>query len=260
MRIGEIAQLTGVSARSIRHYHRLGVLAEPPRTSGGYREYSVADLVRIARIAFLSSSGVPLRDIGPLVESTPGGMAEDLAAIRSGIDSRIDELTRQRERLDVITDRAAAGLPLGLLPEPVARALDRCREDVAGDPELTALLDREHDLLDLVALSADFPAALTTSYTAIGADADRRLAYLELLAGFHRIEGRPPNAVEEQISDLVDALLADPDLRSLIAGAPSDTGGSGPEPSAGPTLHQLLPDPAQREVVRRVLDALGAQP
>lgn len=262
MRIGEIARLTGVSARSIRHYHRLGVLAEPPRTAGGYREYSVAEMARIARIAFLSSSGVPLRDIGGLLESAPGSMADDLDAVRSGIDARIAELTRQRERLELIAQRAADGLPLGLLPEPVSRALDWCRDTVANDPELLALLDREHDLLDLVALAGDFPVALTASYTAIAEDAGRRETYLKLLAGFHRIEGRRPSEVEPQIADLVDALLADPDLRTLVADgrAERDDKTGADDTAPGPTLDQLLPDAAQREVVRRTLAALGVQP
>ncbi|HJC30199.1 MAG TPA: MerR family transcriptional regulator [Candidatus Dietzia intestinipullorum] len=258
MRIGEIARLAGVSARSIRHYHRLGVLAEPPRTGGGYRDYAVADLARIARIAFLSGSGVPLREIGALLEGSDADPAADLAALRDGIDQRIADLTRQRERLDVIARRAAEGLPPGLLPESVTRALDFCRADAAGDAELSALLDREHDMLDLVALQGDFPEALSRSYSALAADPERRRAYLDMLAGFHRIEGRRPAAVESEIATLVDSLLADADLRALVAGAPPDAGESADaSPSDGPTLEQLLPDPAQREVLRRTLTALG---
>src|SRR5699024_10136578 len=128
----------------------------------------------------------------------------------------------------------------GLLPESVTRALDFCRADAAGDAELSALLDREHDMLDLVALQGDFPEALSRSYSALAADPERRRAYLDMLAGFHRIEGRPPTAVEGEIATLVDSLLADSSLRALVAGAP---------PAA--------PDPAQREVLRRTLTALG---
>ncbi|EFV93345.1 MerR family transcriptional regulator [Dietzia cinnamea P4] len=117
MRIGQVAQIVGVSARSIRHYHRLGVVAEPARTAGGYREYNVTDLARIARIAFLSDSGVSLKEIAALLEPEAGDPATDLAAIRDGIDERIAALTRQRDRLDAIAQRAAAGLP----PGPAAR-------------------------------------------------------------------------------------------------------------------------------------------
>lgn len=279
MRIGEVAQLAGVSARSIRHYHQLGALAEPARTSGGYREYDVADLARVVRIAFLNSSGVPLREVSALLAAdnsgTGSGMATDLAAIRAGIDEQISSLIRQRDRLDVIAQRTAEGLPLGLLPEPVSRSLNICRDEVADDPELLALLDRERDMLDLVALNGKFPEALTASYVAIGSDPARRHQYLALLRGFHLIEGRRPASVENEIARLVDTLLADDDLRRLVAGNPPDSGStsfgstvtsgstgvrdsSGPNDSSpGPTLEQLLPDPAQREVLRRTLTALG---
>jgi DNA-binding transcriptional MerR regulator len=41
MRIGELAGLVGISTRAIRHYHRVGLLAEPARKANGYREYSL---------------------------------------------------------------------------------------------------------------------------------------------------------------------------------------------------------------------------
>lgn len=40
MRSGELAELAGVSVRTLRHYHRIGLLPEPPRTSAGYRTYA----------------------------------------------------------------------------------------------------------------------------------------------------------------------------------------------------------------------------
>lgn len=276
MRIGEVAQLTGVSARSIRNYHRVGALAEPARTPGGYRSYTVADLVRVAHIAFLSSSGVPLREVSAILDADghrkrggsespadtglSGAMA-DLDALRAGIDQRIADLTQQRRRLDLLAERFAAGLPPGLLPREVSRALDLCRAEAADDPDLLAVIRHEHDLLDLLALSgADFPDPLVRSYTAIAEDSDRRRAYLDLLAGFHRLEGRPPAEVGGEVERLAELLAADPDLRALVVGSAavdppnSQETGTG---DVGPTLEQLIPDPAQREVVRRALDMLS---
>src|SRR5699024_3448634 len=126
------------------------------------------------------------------------------------------------------------------------------------DAEPSPLPARQHVMRVLVALPGAVPEALSRPYSALAADPERRRAYLDMLAGFHRIEGRPPAAVESEIATLVDSLLADADLRALVAGAPPDAGESADaSPSDGPTLEQLLPDPAQREVLRRTLTALG---
>ena len=58
MRIGELAGLVGISTRAIRHYHRVGLLAEPARTANGYREYSLRDAVELAREGELPQSDV----------------------------------------------------------------------------------------------------------------------------------------------------------------------------------------------------------
>ena len=43
MRSNEVAKLAGVTVRTLRHYHQLGLLSEPPRRANGYRDYSPAD-------------------------------------------------------------------------------------------------------------------------------------------------------------------------------------------------------------------------
>lgn len=39
MRIGEFAELVGVTTRTVRHYHHIGLLPEPDRSANGYRIY-----------------------------------------------------------------------------------------------------------------------------------------------------------------------------------------------------------------------------
>ena len=43
--ISELANLVGVTVRTVRHYHRLGLLPEPERRGNGYRSYGPADLI-----------------------------------------------------------------------------------------------------------------------------------------------------------------------------------------------------------------------
>ena len=50
MKSSEIAKLAGVSVRTLRHYHAIDLLPEPPRGENGYRDYGAGDLVRLLRI------------------------------------------------------------------------------------------------------------------------------------------------------------------------------------------------------------------
>ncbi|OPX14301.1 MerR family transcriptional regulator, partial [Gordonia sp. i37] len=73
MRIGQVARLAGVSTRTIRYYHRLGLLPEPPRDSNGYRSYALDDVVALLRIRRLTALGLALDEIREV-------LAEDGAA------------------------------------------------------------------------------------------------------------------------------------------------------------------------------------
>ena len=103
MRIGQVARLTGVSPRSIRHYHRLGVVEEPPRTPGGIRSYGISHVVRVLRVRYLAESGVPLRSVARVLD---GGEQHDvlgeIGLLRHHLDNRVAALQRQREKLDKI--------------------------------------------------------------------------------------------------------------------------------------------------------------
>ncbi len=84
---GQVRQMTGLTAKSLRHYERLD-LVKPARTPAGYRRYSRADVARIYQLLALKSFGFSLRTIQAIV-----------AGRRIDLSSHIDELTRERDRL-----------------------------------------------------------------------------------------------------------------------------------------------------------------
>lgn len=92
MLIGEVARLSGVSARMLRHYEEIGLVTPSDRTSGGYREYGDADLRRLFEVESLRSLGLSLAEVAATL---------DADAVRP--DALIDQLiarTRERMRLD----------------------------------------------------------------------------------------------------------------------------------------------------------------
>lgn len=76
MRSNEVAKLAGVSVRTLRHYHSLGLLPEPPRSDNGYRDYTAADVARVLRIKRLASLGFPLARIGSVLEEMDAPKAD----------------------------------------------------------------------------------------------------------------------------------------------------------------------------------------
>lgn len=95
--IGEAAELTGISAKMIRHYESIGLLPAAGRTFAGYRIYSDADLHRMRFIKRARSLGFTIRQIQALL-----GLWDDRqrasAEVKKLAQQHADELaTRIRE-------------------------------------------------------------------------------------------------------------------------------------------------------------------
>ena len=101
LQIGEVAERTGVTQRTLRFYEEKGLLRPPSRMVGGFRLYSEQDVKRVEHIRRLQDLlGVALAEIKEMVEAE-----EVLRELRAQYrpDSAIDEKRRQLERaIDVV--------------------------------------------------------------------------------------------------------------------------------------------------------------
>src|SRR5262249_41537776 len=86
-RIHEFAALAGVTAKALRHYDRLGLL-KPRRSESGYRLYSESDLEQLEQIVALKFLGLPLKQIGRLLQRRTLSMAEALRAQREVLEEK----------------------------------------------------------------------------------------------------------------------------------------------------------------------------
>jgi MerR family transcriptional regulator, thiopeptide resistance regulator len=92
--VGEVAELAGVTVRTLHHYDELGLLSPSDRSEAGYRLYSYADLARLQEILIWRQLGFALAEIQALLDDP-------------GYD-RISALERQRELVDREVERLAA--------------------------------------------------------------------------------------------------------------------------------------------------------
>ena len=112
MLIGELAQRSGVHAKTIRYYESVGLLPAPARTRSGYRDYDEMTVDRLAFIRAAQATGLTLGEIRGIVAlrdrgETPCGHVLDLIVTRQAdIDRRIAELDRMRAELHKLTTRA----------------------------------------------------------------------------------------------------------------------------------------------------------
>ena len=90
LHIGEVAALVGVSPKTIRYYHKVGLLAEPGRTEAGYRLYTAQDLLHLQRVRRLRALGLPLERIKEILGKPD---SEHELALRHALQMLVEELT-----------------------------------------------------------------------------------------------------------------------------------------------------------------------
>lgn len=94
MQIGEVAERTGLSLRTIRHYEEVELVIPSARTKGGFRLYTDADVERLMVVRRMKPLGFTLEEMRDLLEIT-----SRLAAQASPAPAP-EELPRLRERVD----------------------------------------------------------------------------------------------------------------------------------------------------------------
>lgn len=152
MLIGEVAARSGVSARMLRHYDRIGLVSPSVRTSGGYRDYTNADIQRLFHVEGLRTLGLGLPEVAAVLDDPafqPRDMVAQLTAQARARIAREEALLRTLERVQASAPRDWAEVlqTIGLLrglesPEASERLRAALRLDGAdaGGPDVAPVV------------------------------------------------------------------------------------------------------------------------
>ncbi|MEH1839819.1 MAG: heavy metal-responsive transcriptional regulator [Nostoc sp.] len=103
--IGQVTDLTGIPIRTIRYYESLGLINSLRRTEGGFRQFSLDVLTRLAFIKRAQNLGLSLEEINNILQvydqgQTPcGEIKEKLEEKVLQIDRQIDQLLTLRSEI-----------------------------------------------------------------------------------------------------------------------------------------------------------------
>ncbi|MFE4816758.1 MerR family transcriptional regulator [Streptomyces sp. NPDC056704] len=247
MRIGELAVTVGVTTRTVRHYHHLGLLPEPERRPNGYRDYTLRHAVVLARIRRLTELGLGLTEVRDVLADDAGrDLAEVLEELDADLARQEAAIRERRDRLRALLDRE------GDLPAegPVSPELAALLTGMAHGPE-SPMAARDREVLALIDTVASpesrqrLMAALGSAFEtpAAVARAHEVYALLDALA-----DAGPEDADDPRVDEAARA-LADCLPDSLL-----------PETDLAPGLDDsflraLYADvaPAQAEAIRRAM-------
>lgn len=128
LKIGEAARLAGVTPKAIRHYHKVGLLAEPRRSEGGYRLYGADELLRLGKIRRLRNLGLSLDRIAVVLGKPEQErlLREVLGSLLAEVSMEMEALEERKHAIEGLLDREDLGV-----------------SDASGEP-LALRLAREH--------------------------------------------------------------------------------------------------------------------
>jgi len=225
----QLAELSGTTVKTVRHYHQIGLLDDPERAPNGYKKYGVPHLLRVLRIKRLSDLGVPLAQIATMTD--PGTRPDEaLRVIDAELAASIERLQRVRAELALILRyQTPTDLPAGF---------------GAGTAEIS-----EADRAMLLIYSRVFPSTVMDDLREMSDDGNRRPIDAEF-------DALAPDAPESERQDLAERYA--PYVRELTArypwmDAPAEHAAGGQQSTenlVGEAIVALY-NPAQLDVLAR---------
>ncbi|MGW6979669.1 MerR family transcriptional regulator [Streptomyces sp. NPDC054932] len=108
--MGRVAELAGVSVRTLHHYDGIGLVRPSARTPAGYRAYSAGDVERLREVLAYRRLGFGLREVAELVGDPSTDAVAHLRRLRGLLLERRDRADAMMAAIDRELETRAKGL------------------------------------------------------------------------------------------------------------------------------------------------------
>ncbi len=132
MHIGELAERTGLSLRTLRHYDEVGLVKASGRTDGGFRVYTETDYERLMLIRRMKPLGFSLEEMADLLSVVDDG--ESATDASQALDQFVAQAIERREKL---REQIAMADEFIDLLESRRSVFSKQAEDVQSTPRLS---------------------------------------------------------------------------------------------------------------------------
>ena len=132
--VGRVADLSGVTIRTLHHYDEIGLLSPGGRSAAGYRIYEDSDIERLQRILFYRELGFSLEEIATIVDDPRTDAIGHLRRQRGLLTERVERLNTMVRAIDY--EMEARTMNIKLTPEERLEVFGEFRpEDHAEETE-----------------------------------------------------------------------------------------------------------------------------
>jgi len=98
-RVGELAQASGLTVRTLHYYEQIGLLTPSGRSPAGHRIYDDADEARLYRVSLLRRLGMNLAEVQRALDDPAWDLTSAMEAHLAALDARLDATARLRSKV-----------------------------------------------------------------------------------------------------------------------------------------------------------------
>ena len=110
--VGAVADLTGVSVRTLHHYDHIGLVVPSIRTPAGYRGYTDADIERLHLVLVYRSVGMALDEIRALLDDPDADVLEHLRRQHALLSEQAGRLQHTMKAVEELMNAHRKGIQL----------------------------------------------------------------------------------------------------------------------------------------------------